>query len=57
MGGCIGVTGVVVAPGQTQEKLITVPLDPGTYRINYTFDMLGMGMQNATAYSDPFDVS
>ncbi len=52
---CIGIAGILVAPGQTQVRTITPALDPGTYRLVYAFMVVGAGTQ-FTATSDPFDV-
>ena len=52
---CIGIAGILVAPGQTQVRTITPALDPGTYRLVYAFRVVGAGTE-LTATSDPFDV-
>src|SRR5258708_3757268 len=52
---CIGIAGVLIAPGQQQARTITPPIDPGTYHLVSAFMVVGSGAQ-LTATSDPFDV-
>jgi hypothetical protein len=52
---CIGIASVLVGPGESQSRTISMPLDPGTYHVVYAFDDVDNGTQDVSV-SDAFDV-
>jgi len=52
---CIGIAAVVVSPGQSQTKTLTLPLEVGSYHLVYGFDDIDNGTYEV-ATSDPFDI-
>jgi hypothetical protein len=55
---CIAIAGVLFGPGQSLNRSVSLMLDPGTYRVGYTFDVVGSPPgQMLTAYSDPFAIT
>src|SRR5258708_2667796 len=54
---CIAVAGVLFGPGQSLTRSVSLMLDPGTYRVGYTFDVVGSPpAQMLIASSDPFAI-
>jgi Bacterial Ig-like domain len=52
---CIGIASVLVSPGESQSRTISMTLDPGTYHVVYAFDDVDNGTQEVSV-SDDFDV-
>ena len=52
---CIGIASVLVSPGESQSRTISMTLDPGTYHVVYAFDDVDNGTQDESV-SDAFDV-
>jgi hypothetical protein len=52
---CIGIASVLVGPGESQSRTISMTLDPGTYHVVYAFDDVDNGTQDVSI-SDAFDV-